>query len=120
MARRCSMRSPGDRGRSAGTRQLWPEARAAREWERLGAIDAGAAVRLLSDTTGTTYEVVRRLAGGETGAHLIRRRGGQERVMKWEFDPASQAARRTAVELTERLRTEASWPVPHQSMVESD
>ena len=40
--------------------------------------------------------------------------------MKWEFDPSSQVARREAVGLTERLRTEARWPVPRQRVVESD
>jgi hypothetical protein len=33
-------------------------------------------------------------------------------VLKWETDPDSQTLRREGVELTERLRIEAGWPVP--------
>ena len=40
-------------------------------------------------------------------------------MVKWDLDPASRDARRVAVELTERLRSDAAWPVPHQTIVES-
>ena len=45
---------------------------------------------------------------------------GSRLVAKWELDPVSQDARRVAVELTARLHDQAAWPVPHQSIVESD
>ena len=86
----------------------------------MGGIDAGHAVKLLSEATGEPYEMVGRLSGGETGAHAVRGPDGRRHVMKWEFDPSSQVARREAVGLTERLRTEACWPVPRQQVVESD
>ena len=55
------------------------------------------------------------LSGGETGAHEVRGGPDAERiVLKWETDPDSQTLRREGVELTERLRTEAGWPVPQQ------
>jgi hypothetical protein len=78
------------------------------------------AIALLQETTGDSYELVGRLSGGETGAHEVRRGPGAERmVLKWETDPESQGLRRDGVELTERLRTEAGWPVPRQRTVEA-
>ena len=60
------------------------------------------------------------LSGGETGAHEVRRGSDAERiVLKWETDPDSQTLRREGVELSERLRTEAGWPVPQQRTVEA-
>ncbi len=44
---------------------------------------------------------------------------GRRLVLKWETDPDSQMLRRDGVELTERLRTEAGWPVPRQRIVEA-
>jgi hypothetical protein len=64
--------------------------------------------------------LVGRLSGGETGAHEVRRGPEAERiVLKWETDPASQRLGREGVELAERLRTEAAWPVPQQRTVEA-
>jgi thiamine kinase-like enzyme len=78
------------------------------------------AVALLQEETGDDYELVGRLSGGETGAHQVRRpRDGQRVVLKWETDPESQSLRRDGVVLTERLRTEAGWPVPEQFVVET-
>jgi hypothetical protein len=83
-------------------------------------LNAEQAVALLRETTGDSYELVGRLSGGETGAHEVRRGPDQERmVLKWETDPDSQGLRREGVVLTERLRTEADWPVPRQRIVES-
>jgi hypothetical protein len=82
--------------------------------------DVEHAVSLLNETSGDSYELVGRLSGGETGAHEVRRAADAARmVLKWETDPESQALRRQGVELTERLRTEAGWPVPRQRTVEA-
>lgn len=78
------------------------------------------AVALLQEETGDPYELVGRLGGGETGAYQVRRAGdGQRMVLKWETDPEAQTLRREGVALTERLRTEAGWPVPEQFVVEA-
>jgi hypothetical protein len=78
------------------------------------------AVALLRETTGDSYELVGELSGGETGAHEVRHGAAAERfVLKWETDPYSQRLRREGVDLTERLRTEAGWPVPRQRTVEA-
>jgi thiamine kinase-like enzyme len=82
--------------------------------------DVEHAVSLLNETSGDSYELVGRLSGGETGAHEVRRASDGERmVLKWETDPESQTLRREGVELTERLRIEAGWPVPRQRSVET-
>src|SRR5277367_1932393 len=78
------------------------------------------AIALLRNTTGDSYELVGRLSGGETGAHEVRRGPDAERlVLKWETDPDSARLRREGVVLTERLRTEAGWPVPQQRTIEA-
>jgi thiamine kinase-like enzyme len=82
--------------------------------------DVEHAVSLLTETSGDSYALVGRLSGGETGAHEVRRLSDGERlVLKWEADPESQVLRRQGVELTERLRIEAGWPVPRQRTVET-
>src|SRR5271169_556532 len=82
--------------------------------------DAEHAVALLQQATGDFYELVGRLSGGETGAHEVRRAAdGTRLVLKWETEPDRQSQRRDGVELTERLRTEAGWPVPQQRTVET-
>ncbi len=84
--------------------------------------DAEDAVALLQQATGEAYELMGRLRGGETGAHEVRRGGdGTRLVLKWEWEtePDSQMLRRDGVDLAERLRTEAGWPVPQQSIVEA-
>ncbi len=78
------------------------------------------ALRLLSRAAGERYELVRRLAGGETGAHECAAPDGRRVVVKWEHRPSSRVLRRKAVGLTARLREQAGWPVPRQYMVESD
>jgi hypothetical protein len=70
---------------------------------------------MLSKATGRSFELVGRLAGGETGAHEVRGPDDERLVVKWELDPSSQVARRVAVGLTDRLRNEAHWPVPRQN-----
>jgi thiamine kinase-like enzyme len=83
-------------------------------------LDVEQAVALLREATGDAYELVGRLSGGETGAHELRRGAdGTRLVLKWETDPDRQMLRRDGVELTERLRTEAGWPVPRQRHVEA-
>jgi thiamine kinase-like enzyme len=82
--------------------------------------DAQDAVALLQQATGEPYELVGRLRGGETGAHEVRRPGdGTRLVLKWETEPDSQMLRRDGIGLSERLRTEAGWPVPQQRTVEA-
>jgi thiamine kinase-like enzyme len=82
--------------------------------------DVERAVALLQEATGESYERVGLLSGGETGAHEVRRGSDGERiVLKWETDPDSQTLRREGVELAERLRNEAGWPVPVQRTVEA-
>jgi hypothetical protein len=83
-------------------------------------LSAGQAVALLQDATGEGYELVGRLDGGESGAHEVRRgTDGARLVLKWEMRRATQALRRDGVDLAERLRTVAGWPVPRQSVVEA-
>jgi thiamine kinase-like enzyme len=85
-------------------------------------VDPGAeqAVALLRQVTGEAYELVGRLSGGESGAHEVRREPDGERlVLKWGREPDSQALRRDGVELAERLRREAGWPVPQQQIVDA-
>ncbi len=83
-------------------------------------LSAERAVALLRETTGEPYELVGLLSGGETGAHEVRGGPDTERiVLKWETDPDSQTLRREGVALTERLRTEAGWPVPQQRTIEA-
>ena len=79
-------------------------------------IDAVEATRMLSETTGRNFELVRRLTGGETGAHEVRGPDHERLVLKWELDPSSQASRRVAVGLTDRLHDDAHWPVPRQEL----
>jgi thiamine kinase-like enzyme len=83
-------------------------------------VSAERAVALLQEATGESYELVGLLSGGETGAHEVRRGPDAERmVLKWETDPDSQTLRREGVELSERLRSEAGWPVPQQRTVQA-
>jgi thiamine kinase-like enzyme len=78
------------------------------------------AIALLQEITGDSYELVGLLRCGETGAHELRRRHDGERiVLKWETDPDSQMLRREGVQLSERLRTDAGWPVPEQRTLEA-
>lgn len=72
---------------------------------------------MLSAASGRPYELVGRLAGGETGAHEVRGPSSTRLVVKWDSDPTSAALRGEAVVLSERLRVEAGWPVPRQEVV---
>jgi hypothetical protein len=83
-------------------------------------MDAGETVALLATGTGEPYAPVGRLIGGETGAHRVSGPGDRPLVVKWDLDPTSQALRKEAVVLTDRLRTEAGWPVPRQWTVDVD
>jgi Phosphotransferase enzyme family len=85
----------------------------------LESLNARQAVDLLSATTGTPYQLVGRLAGGETGAHECVDPDGRRVVVKWELAPASQVQRLCAVGLADRLREQAGWPVPRQTTVET-
>src|SRR5208282_3924543 len=83
-------------------------------------IDAARAVELLREATGDPYVLVRRLSGGETGAHEVVCAPREERfVLKWEVRPESQVLRREAVGLADLLRTRAGWPVPRQRTVDA-
>jgi hypothetical protein len=86
----------------------------------LESLHARQAVDLLSATTGAPYQLVGRLAGGETGAHECVDPDGRRVVVKWELAPASQVQRLRAVGLADRLREHAGWPVPRQTTVETD
>lgn len=83
-------------------------------------LTAADAVAVLVRASGVAYELRGRLAGGETGAHEVASPDGERLVLKWETEPQAQVARRRGVELTERLRIEARWPVPRQAVVEHD
>jgi hypothetical protein len=78
------------------------------------------ATRRYSRASSTAYELIGPLGGGETGATLIRDVGRNRRVLKWDADPDGIAARLVAIALTERLRTDANWPVPRQHAIEDD
>jgi hypothetical protein len=78
----------------------------------LGAVEATAQ---LAEMTGVPYRLLGGLSGGETGAHLVvDAMTGERFVLKWEPDGVSQALRAEAVVLSERLRSQAGWPVPRQ------
>ncbi len=82
-------------------------------------ISAEEAVSLLAHASNAHYELVGRLSGGETGAHQIVDPAGQQLVMKWASKPRSQILRGEAVMLSARLRVEAGWPVPIQTVVDT-
>ncbi len=80
-------------------------------------VDATAVVERLRGV-GHDLTLVGRLTGGETGAFEVRGRGGERLVLKWSTEPEVLVDRAEAVALTERLRTDAGWPVPRQEVVE--
>ncbi len=84
-------------------------------------IDAERAVELLREATGDRYVLVRRLTGGETGAHEVRCVPRDERfVLKWETRAEAAELRREGVVLANLLRTRAVWPVPRQRALQAD
>ena len=82
-------------------------------------LSASEAADVYSAVAGIDFEVVGRLAGGETGATEIRSEAGDRRVLKWESDPRNIRSRIEGAILADRLRTEANWPVPEQNVVQS-
>jgi thiamine kinase-like enzyme len=82
-------------------------------------ISAQEAVTLLAHASSDHYELVGRLSGGETGAHEVIGPAGQQLIMKWESKPRSQILRSEAVVFSARLRVEAGWPVPIQTVVDT-
>ena len=78
-----------------------------------GVLTAEQAVAAYAKAAGQPFTASRVLSGGETGATEIRSPDGTRRVLKWDGDPVSVAARLRGVRLAERLR-EVGWPVPHQ------
>jgi hypothetical protein len=88
--------------------------------ENAAVLSAEEAARLLSDVTGTPYEFVGRMHGGESGAHQFLGPEGRPVVVKWDASPGSRQLRGEAVVLSERLRKEAAWPVPAQSVLDVD
>jgi len=83
-------------------------------------ISPEAAATLLSQETGSPFQLIRRLSGGETGAHEFLGGDGRPVVVKWDSRPRSRQLRAEAVVLSERLRTVAGWPVPTQSVVDAE
>jgi hypothetical protein len=86
----------------------------------VNALSPSEATQRYSAATSRTFQLVGSLVGGETGATAIQEADGARRVLKWESDPDSVARRVEAVALTERLRSEVSWPVPRQHAVHGD
>jgi len=84
------------------------------------AISPEAAASLLARETGKPFQLIRRLSGGETGAHEFLGGDGRPVVVKWDSRPGSRQLRGEAVDLSERLRTVADWPVPTQSVVDTE
>ncbi len=83
-------------------------------------LSSAEATKRYSTATSRTFELVGSLVGGETGATAIQELGRDRRVLKWESDPDNISRRLVAVALTERLRTEATWPVPRQHAIQDD
>lgn len=87
---------------------------------REAGLDPAAAAVILSNVTGMAFHHVGQLAGGETGAHQFIGPDGQPLVVKWETISDRRILRGEAVALSERLRLQAGWPVPAESVVDAD
>jgi hypothetical protein len=87
---------------------------------REAGIDADAAASILSEATGKRFRLVGQLSGGETGAHQFIGPDGQAIVVKWDTTIEGRAFRGQAVPLSERLRRQAGWPVPTESVVDAE
>ncbi len=83
-------------------------------------VDHETAASMLSDVTGKPFRHVRQLSGGETGAHQFLGPDGRSIVVKWDTTATGRAFRGEAVVLSERLRCAAGWPVPAESVVDSE
>jgi hypothetical protein len=83
-------------------------------------VDADAAAGILSDVTGRPFRHVRQLGGGETGAHQFLGPDGRPVIVKWDSTPDGRAVRIESAALSERLRCEAGWPVPAESVVDTE
>jgi hypothetical protein len=83
-------------------------------------VDAEAAASILSEVTGKPFRLVGQLSGGETGAYQFIGPDGQPNVVKWDTTSDGRAIRGEAVALSERLRREAGWPVPAESVIDAD
>jgi hypothetical protein len=83
-------------------------------------VDAEAAASILSKATGKPFSHVRQLSGGETGAHQFLGADGHPIVVKWDTTADGRAFRTEAVVLSERLRCEAGWPVPAESVIDAE
>jgi hypothetical protein len=83
-------------------------------------VDAETAATILSDVTGKPYGYVGQLDGGETGAHQFIGPDGRRLIVKWDSTPDGRTFRGEAVPLSERLRRDASWPVPAESLFEGE
>ena len=82
-------------------------------------MDADTAASMLSEATGKHFRLVGRLSGGETGAHRFIGPEGNPIVVKWDTTSEGRSIRGEAVALSERLRRQAGWPVPTESVVDA-
>lgn len=75
---------------------------------------------LLSEVKRETYRYLGTLQGGESGAHRFLSPSGDSVVIKWDSTVRGIEQRLRGVEISERLRRDASWPVPREEIVRSD
>jgi thiamine kinase-like enzyme len=87
---------------------------------REAGLDAASAAFLLSKATGRHFRPVGQLSGGETGAHKFIGPDGEPIVVKWDTTVEGRAFRGEAVALSERLRRQAGWPVPAESVIDAE
>jgi hypothetical protein len=83
-------------------------------------MDAETAASVLSEVMQAPFLLVRQLSGGETGAHQFVGPDGRRIVVKWDTTPDGRSLRAEGVVLSERLRCEAGWPVPAQSVIDAE
>jgi hypothetical protein len=83
-------------------------------------VDPEAAALILSVVTGKPFRHVRQLSGGETGAHQFLGSNGRPIVVKWDTTADGRAFRGEAVVLSERLRCDAGWPVPLETVINAE
>jgi Ser/Thr protein kinase RdoA (MazF antagonist) len=83
-------------------------------------MDAASAASVLSRTTGKPFRPAGQLSGGETGAFRFLGPDDEPIVVKWDTTVDGRAFRGEAVALSERLRRQAGWPVPTESVVDTE